>query len=49
MPGANAREGRNFRVREDLLARLDGDHYSSPCNLRSPLRFHDSDDETGVL
>ena len=49
MPDANAREGRNFRAREDLLTRLDSDHYPSPCNLRSPLRFHDSDDEAGVL
>jgi hypothetical protein len=49
MPGANAREARNFRAREDFVARLDGDHDSSRCNLLSPLRFHDSDDEVGAL
>ena len=49
MPGANSREAGNFRACEDFLARFDGDHDSNPCNFRSPLRFHDSDDVAGVL
>ena len=49
MSGANAREVCNFRTREDFLARFDGDHDPGACKLRSPLRFHDSDDEAVVL
>ena len=49
MLGANVREGRNSRAREALLACIDGDHDSTPCNLRSALRFNTSDDEADAL
>ena len=49
MPDADARKVRNFRAREDFLARFDGDHDSSLCDLRGPFCFHALDDDACVL
>ena len=49
MLGTNAREICNFRTGEDFWARLGGDHGSSSCTLRSPLRVQDSEYESWAL